>query len=47
MKMLKNLDWPIFFANLRPGSKKNDELSNQNFEQSQADVSSSELETDP
>ena len=31
-------------ANLWPGSKKNDELSDQNFKRSQADVSSSEIE---
>jgi len=33
------------FANLWPGSKKNNELSDQNFKRSQADVSSSEIET--
>ena len=35
------------FANVWPRSKQNDELSDEDFEQSQADVSSSEIETDP
>ena len=35
------------FANLWTNNKNNDELSDQDFEQSQAEVSSSEIETDP
>ena len=34
------------FANVWPRSKQNDELSDEDFEQSQADVSSSEIETE-
>ena len=35
------------FANLWTNNKNNDELSDQDFEQSQAEVSSSEIEIDP
>ena len=35
------------FANLWPKNKKNEELNDQNFEPSQVDVSSSEIEAVP